>query len=289
MGRPRKRKLQSQNEDGTANESPQSASERDPNSNSGGESDPNGFEFDPAILMLQDGAGNDLPDWPCEANSTPQSGTTLLNFGSVPAKQNCACLASLYLSLDEIRSTDNMSFAVGLSLLRSATLKAVTVVQCPVCPVKFVWAMQNAQLLNTLILSIAESYQRMVKFIDDEVVRAERTNEQKTLWFGEPQTGLSPENGPGAPSFTLSLSPSEWRTLTKKAVKGEIYGDATLSSASFMSMLQLMEARQLKWHSDGPPVNLHCKAPGEEHDGEPMCVMLVRQARGVVSRLPLDD
>lgn len=205
----------------------------------------------------------------------------------------CACLATLYLALDEMRTADDASFMTGLSLLRDTVQKATTVLDCQTCPSRMVWAMQNAQLLNTLILSIAEAYHRIVSSIESETHRAESMNESKALWFGEVQSnGLGNENGAGlngAPSFTLNLSPSEWQKLSKKAVKAEIYGTPQSSTKPFFSLLQSMEDRQFGWHSTMPPVNFRCQAPGMRHDGEPLCVMLVRQARALITRLPLED
>ena len=190
-----------------------------------------------------------------------------------------------------MRAIDDKCFAAALSSLRDATQKAMTVLQCSICPSRLVWAMQNAQLLNTLILSIAGSYQRAVGSLELETARAESLNETKSIWFGEVRQNGT-ENGTGTdqhPSFTISLSPSEWQKLSKKAAKDEIYGAPHTSSTSFWSVLQAMENRQIEWHSICPPANLACQAPGLPHHGEPLCVMLVRQAKGVITRLPLDD
>jgi hypothetical protein len=194
-------------------------------------------------------------------------------------QSTCACLATLYLSLDEMRTIDNLSFTSGLLLLRGAAQKAMTVLRCHICPTKLVWGMQNAQLLNTLILSLAEAYQGIVSAIDTEAQRAE----SKTVWFGDVEPGS--ESG----SLTLTLSPAEWRKFSKRAVKAEIYGVPHSSSTSFFGVLQAMEDRQIGWHASMPPLNFRCQAPGVPHHGEPVCVMLVRQARGIITRLPLDE
>ncbi|KAJ4162874.1 hypothetical protein NW754_014292 [Fusarium falciforme] len=45
--------------------------------------------------------------------------------------------------------------------------------------------MQNAQLLNTLIISIAEGYKKIVKSVEDEAQRAQEGNESKLLFIGD--------------------------------------------------------------------------------------------------------
>lgn len=192
-----------------------------------------------------------------------------------------------------MRTIDNLSFTSGLLLLRGSAQKAMTVLRCSICPSRLVWGMQNAQLLNTLILSLAEAYQGIVSSIDAEAQRAESLNETKALWFGEAQpNGMASENGTGighGDSLTLTLSLTEWQRLSRKAVKAEIYGAPHLSSTSFFSLLQAMEDRQIGWHASMPPINFRCQAPGLPHHGEPVCVMLVRQARGIITRLCLDE
>lgn len=186
-----------------------------------------------------------------------------------------------------------MSFASGLSLLRKATQRAMIVIQCPICPSRLVWAMQNAQVLNTLLVSIAEAYQRLVASIEKEAQEAESLNESKAMWFGEAYAenlNLNLDSEKDAlPSFVLSLSPPEWQKLTKQAVKAELHGAPHSLSTPFLTALKFMEERQLNWHASPLKTNPTCQAPHISHGSEPLCVTLVRQARGIVSQLSLDD
>ncbi|KAF7561908.1 hypothetical protein G7046_g2208 [Stylonectria norvegica] len=292
MGRPKKRKLhhEASNIVGSVdNDTSQSASERDLHSDSGQETEQNVILPEQADMVENSG---DAPFWLCEADQIPEVDSVLPNLEAVPSKESCACLATLYLSLDEIRGADEICFASGLSLLRDITARAVTIIQCPTCPSRFVWAMQNAQVLNTLIMSTAEAYQRVFQSVEAEARRAESLNETKALWFGETQatdSALGVEDRAHGPlSFALSLSPSEWQQLAKKAMKSEIIGAAHSSSTPFLTMLQLLEDRQLKWHSGISPASVRCHAHNHVGDKEPMCVLLVRQAREMVTQLPFD-
>ncbi|KAF4451625.1 hypothetical protein F53441_5481 [Fusarium austroafricanum] len=118
-----------------------------------------------------------------ETNVDPK----LLAFESDANQQSCACLASLYLSLEEVRKADDLPFTARLSVLRHLTTSAATIIQCTVCPTKFLWAMQNAQLLNTLIISLAEGYKKIVKSVEEETKRAQDAKESKQLYIAEGQ------------------------------------------------------------------------------------------------------
>lgn len=207
--------------------------------------------------------------------------------------ESCACLATLYLCMDELRRAGTLDISTGIPLLRDVTIKATEVVQCPICPSNFMWAMQNSQIINTLILSIAQSYRSVYESIDDETRTAQELNEKKLLQVGVVrddgqlpplQIGLS-----GSSSFTLSLSPTEWQNLAKNALRDQIVGAPHLTHTSFLDMLQLLEDRQVNWHSNMAPDDFrnhrHGHQHGRPHGQEPICVMMIKQARSMVDQL----
>ncbi|KAL6912796.1 hypothetical protein FSHL1_010479 [Fusarium sambucinum] len=195
--------------------------------------------------------------------------------------QGCACLANLYLSLEEVRKADDLPFTSRLSALRHLTTTAGGIIQCQICPTKFLWAMQNAQLLNTLIVSLAEGYKKIVKFVEDETTRAQEANEAKSLLISEGQ--------PDTMGFHLSLDPEDWQNIANKAIKAELFGTKH-STASFVEMLQLMEDRQNAWHSGHThvPPGIGTRMSHQMHEKEPHCVSVVKHTRDMICHLLSD-
>ncbi|KAM5362223.1 hypothetical protein ACJZ2D_012663 [Fusarium nematophilum] len=302
MGRPKKRKLQQEGEEDrdsggsttvTSGTSPSTLT-RSMSSDAGSEQM---LAFDPCLQPPSEKAP-DLASWGCDTNVDPK----LLAIEPESGQQTCACLASLYLSLEEVRKLDGLPFTARLSLLRHLTSTAAGIIQCQVCPTKFLWAMQNAQLLNTLIISIAEGYKKIVKSVEDETQRAREANESKLLFISEggdsnrhDEANSSSGSGSGNTShdpsgFPLTLDPLDWQGIAKKAIKAEIFGSPHSMSTSFTTMLQLMEERQQGWHSGALPVTagIGCRMPHQMKDKDPHCVSLVKHTRGMVSHLLLD-
>ncbi|RMJ13147.1 hypothetical protein CDV36_007195 [Fusarium kuroshium] len=293
MGRPKKRKLQHENEaqdSSTATfSSGVSTATLEKSVSSETTSDLEPIAFDPCLQPPNDLTA-EVVSWGCETNVDPK----LLAVETDPGQQTCACLANLYLSLEEVRKADNLAFAARLSLLRDLTANASSIIQCQVCPTKFLWAMQNAQLLNTLIISIAEGYKKIVKSVEDETQRAQEGNESKLLFIsdGEKYEQTSQNGNPsyGQSGFPLSLDPLDWQNIAKKAIKAELFGTKHSISPSFTTMLQHMEDRQQGWHSGSLPVTsgIGHRLPHQMKDKEPHCVSLVKHTRGMVSQLLAD-
>ncbi|KAL5613289.1 hypothetical protein FOVSG1_002352 [Fusarium oxysporum f. sp. vasinfectum] len=126
MGRPKKRKIASENE---AQES--SASRTSPSTLAMSIGSDTGSDmgrrasFDPCQHMSED-TPLDLIPLGNETNVDPK----LLAFESDPGQQTCACLASLYLSLEEVRKADDLPFPARLSVLRHLTTTAAGIIQC---------------------------------------------------------------------------------------------------------------------------------------------------------------
>ncbi|KAJ4120101.1 hypothetical protein NW768_010384 [Fusarium equiseti] len=218
-----------------------------------------------------------------ESNVDPK----LLAFETDPGHQTCACLANLYLSLEEVRKAEDLPFTSRLSVLRHLTTTAAGIIQCQICPTKFLWAMQNAQLLNTLIVSLAEGYKKIVKFVEEETIRAQEANEAKVLCVAENQNFEPSENTSG---FQMSLEPEDWQIIANKAIKAEVFGTKYSSSTTFVAMLQLMEDRQNAWHSGHAhiPPGIGNRMPHQMHEKEPHCVSVVKHTRDMISQLLSD-
>ncbi|CAG1967296.1 unnamed protein product [Fusarium graminearum] len=204
---------------------------------------------------------------------------TLLAFETDPGQQSCVCLANLYLSLEEIRKADDLPFTSRLSVLRHLTTTAGGIIQCQICPTKFLWAMQNAQLLNTLIISLGEGYKKIVKSVEDEMIRAQEAKEAKILTITEDQQ-------PGTPGFQMNLDPEDWQNIANKAIKAELFGTKHSTTTSFVEMLQWMEDRQNAWHSGHThlPPGIGTRMHHQMHEKEPHCVSVVKHTRDMFCR-----
>lgn len=158
--------------------------------------------------------------------------------------------------------------------------------------------MQNSQLLNTLLVSIAATYRRLVESVEEEAQRAAGNNETKALLISEEShAGLpdfgSAEGNYSSPCLRVTLTPQQWEAMAKSAVRQEIFGsaDANLDTVTFAGLLQLMEDRQMGWHSGALPscVNLH-RHHNHSHSAskEPHCVTMVRHTKSIIDGLQLE-
>jgi hypothetical protein len=178
----------------------------------------------------------------------------------------------------------------SLHCLRDALHTSKSCIDCQVCPVQYLTATQNSQLLGTLLLSMSERYNRILKAIASDTMAAQETGEMKTLQIGSLEaTKPRHENVGGISSnepLILELPPLEWRELAKNVVKAEIYGTSDASRASFMSVLASLEQRQARWHTMEPTAD--CPNPERrrhdmhDHNNNPMCLMQAREAKKLI-------
>ncbi|KAI7081815.1 hypothetical protein KC356_g8852 [Hortaea werneckii] len=149
-----------------------------------------------------------LPLDPPNSNPNPRDQHYEQPPSLLPAP-SCACLSTLYLTLSTLQQQQQQqphsfsashdpstpppltSFPHTLLPLRTAMQTATTILTCPICPQRFLSAMQNTQLLGTLLVCIAEKFRGVVEGIDGE-------------------------GGKGRGK--------EWRSWAKGVVWGEIYG-----------------------------------------------------------------
>ncbi|CAD0107369.1 unnamed protein product [Aureobasidium uvarum] len=281
MGRPRKRKIGET--DQSTNEQSQEISGR--TSSAGSNFFDSAIEFDSLVDQINF-PNMDLPDL---NTITDVSLLTASAFKPLPT-QSCACLSSIYLTLENLRSMVTIEFPSSLQCLRDALHTSKSCIDCQVCPVQYLTATQNAQLIGTLLISIAERYDRILKDIASDATKAEEAAQMKTLHIGGLETprprhehiGGIDSNEP----LVLELPPLEWRKLANRVVKAEVYGTSVASRINFVSVLTSLEERQARWHIMEPTED--CPNPARrrhdmhDHNNNPMCLMLAREAKKLV-------
>jgi hypothetical protein len=209
---------------------------------------------------------------------------------------SCACLSTMYLSLNILQSMDSsFTFPFALHPLREAMQTAFEVLECQQCPTKFITAVQNTQLLGTLLMSIAERYSKVLESITSESLRAEVAVEMKKFRLQDLNTSTSHLHGGGlgcAAVFAVEMSPADWRGMAKKVVRAEVHGpsDGNNCCCYFKGLTAKMQERQEKWHrpdhvmpddmprtADGTPIGGHY-TPKEDH----VCMKLIAYADKLV-------
>lgn len=208
---------------------------------------------------------HDMPHTAHETTQTTQEQPNAAMDATGPLP-TCACLSTLYLTLSNLSTMDStFSFPTALHPLREAMSTASQVISCEVCPIRFITGLQNVQLLNALLMSLAERFSRVLTSITTEAKTLESHNalappsEQKSKAFR-----LADLSTPGhlhtgglhcAAAFSLSFSPAEWRSMAKKVVRAEVYGpqDGNPCCPYLLGLITQMEKRQDRWHKAPPP------------------------------------
>lgn len=195
---------------------------------------------------------------------------------SNPLLPTCACLSTMYLTLSTLQTMDpSFTFPFSLHPLREAMQTASSVLTCDVCPQKFISAMQNTQMIGTLLVTIAERFGKILDAISKEADRANGAGEGKKFRLADlnTSTGHLHTNGIGcAAAFNINLDAWEWRGLAKKVVRAEVYGlgdgeqfamESGIGSGNemenwvgeghercpyFMGLIDKMGRRQEYWH-----------------------------------------
>ncbi|KAM9874534.1 hypothetical protein VDGL01_11364, partial [Verticillium dahliae] len=222
--------------------------------------------------------------WIPQARDTPSTALAGLLLG-----RPCACLATLYLILDELQQATELQFPSGLTLLRGWWEKIMAPLQCAICPQRYVTSVQNTQLISTVLISMTTNYRAILEAIDAETERSTQHSETKTWTLVQPASDAA---GAGFSCqtvgyFVLDINPAEWRALARKTVKAEIFGVVdNKSRLYFLSLVDELEARQVRWHASP-----HCpdipKACIHGPEKTPFCVLHCREARRQVRLLEL--
>lgn len=209
-------------------------------------------DFDLQHQPIVGGADSDTSHAPSSSSLT-STGDCL-----TPSLPKCACLSTMYLTLNTLSSMDSSSaFPFALHPLRQAMQSTSEILACEECPRRLITTMQNTSLLGALLTSIAERFSRILVAIEREAERAEDAHELKSLRLAD--LNSSHLHGPGCLAvFSMELSPAEWRKLCKKVVKVEVHGpsDGSICCPCFMDLARRMELRQQKWHSHPPAKDL---------------------------------
>ena len=160
----------------------------------------------------------------------------------------CHCLPNLYSTLASFQTMPPLSFPYSMGILKSAAKLGQKVVLCQNCSLTFNTALQNATLLDTLVQMIINEYAKLLKHIDERAAREEKI----AFRLGERGTELDSRHtgGPDCPmAIDIDLDGQEWRTLAKKAVRQELFGDGG-GEESLSSLVQSMRDRQISWHGN---------------------------------------
>lgn len=190
----------------------------------------------------------------------------------------CACLSTLYLTLSNLATMDPaFSFPTALHPLREAMSIASQVMVCQACPASFITGLQNVQLLNALLMSLAERFSRVLNSISAEAAALEQHNataspsEQKSKSFRMADLSTPGHLHTGgtncAAAFSLSFTPTEWRSMAKKVVRAEVHGPADGKECCpyLLGLIGTMEQRQDRWHKAPPPTDFP-----RDKDGAPI-------------------
>ncbi|GAB7364388.1 hypothetical protein MBLNU230_g4931t1 [Neophaeotheca triangularis] len=227
-------------------------------------------------------------------NPTQAAAETNNSTTNLPNQSGCACLSTMYLTLSDLQNMDStFPFPFAFRPLRSAMQTASEVVTCQQCPKSFITAIQNTQLLGTLLVTIAERFGKILDSITAEAARAESEGVSKKFRLAELSQHNSHLHTGGwecAAGFNIDLSAGEWMVMAKKVVKAEVYGpsDGNDCCVSFVALIEQMQARQERWHSLLMPADSPKDRQGVPIGGKHLakedhiCLKLARYARRIV-------
>lgn len=198
-------------------------------------------------------------------NTTPTNNADrdLTNLGLPPDLQpKCACVDSLYLQLHALSAMEtndpNYTFPYSLHPLRQAMKAIDGALDCQICPYKFITAIQNTQMLGTVMMTVAERFNKILSSITTEAQRAEDEDETKKFRIADLNTSTSHLHYGGvgcAAAFHIDLSPSEWRRIAKQVVKAEVYGskEGNECCVAYIHLVEKLEGRHQYWEGKTVP------------------------------------
>lgn len=199
---------------------------------------------------------------------------------------SCACLATLYLLLDDIQRNKASTYEEGVQQLRNMTQKAVEVVQCPVCPRRYMSLLQNTSLLCTLMFSMAQAYRDIIETVDKTGSGfIEDAEDASASSSSDDFTSHSSFSGNDVPVFGSGEPSVSWKIKAKSVLRQELFGMLS-QHYTFLSLLDIFESRQTQWHAsppcpDFPTMYIH----GPEK--RPLCITSSKEARRIVRLLEL--
>lgn len=214
----------------------------------------------------------------------------------------CSCMPNLYTTLSSFQTLPAPSFPLTLSLLRSATTLACSVLHCRECIKSHASAYQNVMLLSTLLTLIVHEFSRLLTHIEHRgsqegeiplrVGEPVRNEETMHLHTGRPDCPMG---------YTILLDGAEWSKMAREAVRDAVQGKN--EDGSVARLLEGLIQRQNEWHkcpeaergAHGLPpstecMNLHKDSDGGDggwEKGEYTCLQMIDQIKRSVQRLGL--
>ncbi|TQV90344.1 fungal zn(2)-Cys(6) binuclear clusterdomain-containing protein [Cordyceps javanica] len=198
--------------------------------------------------------------------------------------QSCACLAVAHRLLAEIREWSPSSYHQDIERLRTIRQEAVELVQCSICPLRYVSLVQNVSLICGLIFSLAHVYRRIVESIDTRSTYFTNDSEANLAMLSS-LVSFSNPSSPDTPCPAIDREALYLTTAAKSLIRQELFGFLPQGN-TFSSLLDMFETRQSLWHacppcSDYPAIYIH----GIEKT--PMCVFQSHEARRLIQTLEI--
>lgn len=215
----------------------------------------------------------------------------LQQHDALPAPQLCACISAMYLALDDLGKMQDFSFPFSLHNLRRATNTGWDVIRCEHCPILFLTAMQNVQLLGVLLVSLAERYNKIQKAVGAERQHCELAGETKTFRVRDmnmTNAHLHTGEVDCPASFTVELQPSEWYVMAMKVLKAEIHGKDEQETPALMGLIHGLEERQRAWHLAHPARDAQELCTGQSISDQPLCLMLAIETKRLLDSMNFD-
>ena len=203
----------------------------------------------------------------------------------------CACLSEQYLLLEQLRLKTRLVVPDDLHMLRGTIQKAIDILNCEHCPLRYFSILQNAVIMGAVCLCIGERYARILDNIDLEASRLERHGEHKRVRISNCDDDIPHYASPPFDSslFSVNLVPAEWRRIMRNVVKAEIFGPTENNLVYFMKLVQLIEERQTRWHQEPPAPDCPpsyrttCQLP----DRVPTCLLIINDVKKLIDTLAL--
>jgi len=202
----------------------------------------------------------------------------------------------MYLSLNELQNMTTFHFPTVIPLLRHGLNTAVSILSCEKCPAQPFSTIQNVMSLGALLTAIGERYFRALEAINAEAKLREQTGEKKAFRVGDPNPELyhMHTGTPDCPmGFTIELEPKEWRKLSKRAIRAEVFGGGS-NPNPLCSVLDKMEERQHTWHEQGDPEIKKLFGVHEDAQGNCLvpegaqCIRMINQVRRMIKNMDWD-
>lgn len=176
-----------------------------------------------------------------------------------------------------------------LAILRSCKDKALGVVGCKQCPLRYFSVIQNGLILGVVTTCIAECYGRLLEQIDREELRATSEGEKKVFNISNSNLGARSTLPPTQLNFTIEVDPPAWRESMRNIIKSELYGVQGSRENCFMAFVGQLEERQKRWHQTPPARDCpsHYRSSCDLTDRIPSCLIVIDDTKRLISNFRL--